>query len=51
VVPRAEKKIDGGGEMVVRCAGQVDESAEVCGWSFASWDLGSRRETVYFMLG
>ena len=44
-MPRAEKNIEGGGEMEERCVDHVFESEEVWAWSLASLDLGSRRDT------
>lgn len=32
VVPRAERKMEGGGERVERWVGQVEVSVEVMGW-------------------
>lgn len=47
VVPRAEMKSEGVGVMDVSFSDQLEVSGETKGWSFASCDLGSRRETMW----
>lgn len=51
VVPRAEKNIEGIEEMEERWVDHVFESEDVWAWSLASLDLGSRRDTGWWMLG
>lgn len=46
VVPRAEKNIEGEELKEVSCVDQVEVSVETRGWSLASFDLGSRRDTI-----
>jgi len=49
VVPRAEKKIGGGGVMVERLEGQALLSLEIIGWSFGEAEEGSRRARVWML--
>lgn len=44
MVPRAEKRIDGVGEMVVSWVGHWEVSVPTRGWSFGSVEVGARRE-------
>ena len=46
-MPRAEKKIEGVGDSVVREVGQVVVSGEIVEWSFREVELGSRRENMW----
>lgn len=47
VVPREERKIEGGGVMEESWVGQIEESVEVRAWSLGEVEAGARRASVW----